>query len=127
MTFALDLAEDLRASLDPTLLDRLLANLLDNAVEHGDTGGVVRVSLVARGEELVLTVANPARGAPPDVAERAFDPFWQGDSARSAVGRHAGLGLALCRRIADQVGGTIDATRGDDDAFTVRLVLPRAA
>ncbi len=54
----------------------------------------------------------------------AFDAFWRSDDARSAVGRHAGLGLALCLQLVELLAGTITAS-GDDGRFRVTVVLPR--
>ena len=70
-----------------------------------------------------LCITNPAANAPPELAERCFDAFWRADSARTTTGRHAGLGLALCQRIAQQLGARIDA-RLTDGRFSVTLHFP---
>ncbi len=66
--------------------------------------------LLAPGGAIVIVVENAASDAPTDVAKHALDAFWRADSARSDVGRHSGLGLALCQRIVDELEGTIDIT-----------------
>ena len=72
---------------------------------------------------LALTVSNSGCTLPASAAAQVFDRFWRGDSARSAVGVHCGLGLALCRKLASAQGGTITATIADG-RFTVALHLP---
>ncbi len=104
------------ARSDPVLLRRLVENLVDNAVAHADAGSTVE----ATWGDGALVVANAASDAPADVAERAFEAFWRADAARSATGRHAGLGLALCRRVADALGAGLDASLEDG---TFRVVL----
>ncbi|MFG0316710.1 MAG: ATP-binding protein, partial [Planctomycetota bacterium JB042] len=69
-------------------------------------------------------VGNDAAGLPADAGARAFETFWRADAAREA-GAHVGLGLPLCRRIAERLGGAIDATSADG-RFVVTLRLPAA-
>jgi signal transduction histidine kinase len=108
---------------DAGRLGLLLTNLLGNAVDHGDVGGIVEVSLKPAGKLLRLTVSNPASEATAITAERAFDAFWRGDSARHETALHSGLGLTLCRRLATSLGGELRA-RQQAGQFTVTLTLP---
>lgn len=100
---------DFAVATDEALLARVLENLLENAVTYADAGGEVQVEVVGEGSAWSLAVSNPASSAPPEIATRAFDAFWRADAARSSVGKHAGLGLALCRRIVERSGGRIAA------------------
>ena len=59
-----------------------------------------------------------------ELVRHAFDAFWRSDDARTAVGRHAGLGLALCQQLVELLSGTITAS-GDSGRFCVTIVLPR--
>jgi len=111
---------------DMPLFRRVLHNLFENAVSYAEADS----SIVLEGgstEEggVTLSIANRVGDVPEDLAERAFDAFWRADSSRSATGRHAGLGLALCRRIVNTLGGTIEASC-TDGCFTVTLSLPPA-
>jgi two-component system sensor histidine kinase QseC len=105
------------ASTDSAKLQLVLNNLLDNAVSYVDAGGTIRVE-VALG---AITISNTGCTLAPADAERVFDRFWRGDAARSAR-IHAGLGLALCKKLVTLLGGTIDA-RVDDGSFVVVVTL----
>jgi signal transduction histidine kinase len=113
---------------DADALDRLLVNLLDNAVRHAASR--VCVSVRDDGGWAVLTVADDGPGIPAEDAERAFGRFARLDQARARAGGQgtgeegAGLGLAIVRSTAEAHGGT--ASLGDAKPglrVTVRLPL----
>jgi signal transduction histidine kinase len=79
---------------DPILLERLIANLLENAVKFSDAGAAVTV----RYDRASLTVHNHGQAIPPDALERVVDPFVQADASRAGDG--FGLGLAIVTSIA---------------------------
>jgi signal transduction histidine kinase len=105
---------------DRRLLGRILSNVFDNAVAHADDGGTIEIGASVEGETLRMTVTNPASDAPPDVAKKAFDALWRGDASRTEVGRHAGLGLSICKRIARLLDAEIEASYVDG-RFTVTI------
>jgi heavy metal sensor kinase len=107
---------------DPRLLRRVLDNLFDNAVRHTPDGGTVRVA-VERGDMWNITVSDTGAGIPPDQRLRLFERFARGDAARARATGGAGLGLALCRAIADLHGGsiTLDEDHGGGARFRLRL------
>lgn len=90
---------------DRTLLDRLVANLLDNAIRHART--VVAVTLHAEPREVVLTVSDDGSGVPAGVRERIFERFARLDEARDRDSGGAGLGLAIVREAATAHGGRV--------------------
>jgi two-component system heavy metal sensor histidine kinase CusS len=108
---------------DAGLLRMLANNLLANAVAYTDAGGRVSVRAATDGRACKLTVANDAAGVTPADAARAFDRFWRGDAARTDAGVRCGLGLSLCRKLTDVLGGTIAAT-SDHRTFSVTVTLP---
>jgi two-component system heavy metal sensor histidine kinase CusS len=108
---------------DTGLLRRVLDNLLDNSVSYADAGSVITASAMPVGRQLRLTVENACRDAHPEQARRAVEPFWQGDPGRGQTGRHAGLGLALCKRIAEALGGKLEVEAGGG-RFAVSVTLP---
>jgi signal transduction histidine kinase len=111
---------------DPEDLRRLLSNLLDNAVRFTPRGGTVQVRTVAAGSTAILTVRDTGTGIVPADLERVFDRFFKADRARTHGGgsRSGGLGLAICRSIAEACGGTISITSRVGTGTTVTVRLP---
>jgi two-component system, sensor histidine kinase len=109
---------------DPTRLEQVVTNLLDNAVKYTPAGGRVDVTIVTDGADAVLTVRDTGIGIAPDVLPSIFDLFVQGNPtvARSEGG--LGLGLTIVKRLVELHGGTVSAAsagpqRGSE--FVVRL------
>ncbi len=107
---------------DPNQLRQVLLNLLFNALDAQPRGGEIRIGVrlnqpVHGGSELVLTMADAGPGIAPGVADRIFEPFV------STKESGLGLGLSICRRIAESHGGTLTATdrKGGGAIFTLRL------
>jgi two-component system, OmpR family, sensor kinase len=94
-------------------LDRAAGNLVRNARRHGR--GMVTITTRRDADRALLTVADEGPGLAPEEAERAFERFWRGPSAR---GDGSGLGLAIVRSIAERHGGRV---RVDGAAFTIEL------
>lgn len=114
---------DLRVRTDPVLLRRILANLLENARLYGDPGARIVVRGCIDEEGVRIVVENALAYPPPELAERCFEAFWRADPSRRDTGRHAGLGLPLCRKIARRLGGALEA-KVQGDRFAVTLTLP---
>lgn len=116
---------------DQARLERVLANLLDNATKYSPDGGeiVVRVGRTedAGGEWAVLTVSDPGIGIPADDLPYLFTRFRRGGNVGGIAG--AGIGLAGALQIVQQHGGTIGAEsiEGRGSTFTIRLPLPAGA
>lgn len=107
---------------DATLLQRLLRNLLENAVRHGD--GPVWVEVAQEGAEARITVSDHGPGVPPAERERVFEPFYRPAGHGEDRGGW-GLGLALVRQIATHHGGRVrcDAETDGGSRFVVHLAL----
>jgi signal transduction histidine kinase len=99
---ALSFTADLHA--DPKLLRRILANLIDNAVQHARPGGTVTVVLSPRAGHAQLRVSDDGPGVPPELRESVFEPFKQ-LAPTNALGR--GLGLTFCKLAVAAHGGRI--------------------
>lgn len=119
--------EDLTIEGDALLLERLLANLLSNA-RRACPEGQVEVSARAQGSAVVIAVEDEGPGIAPEDRSMIFDPFTRLDAARARDHGGVGLGLYLCRQIAEAHGGTIAAEDRGDRARGARLAvrLPRA-
>lgn len=105
---------------DPTKLRRIVANLLSNASVYTEEGGWVEVA--SRPDEgLWLEVRDSGPPIPDEQLPRLFDRFWRADEARTAVGTHAGVGLALVRTLANLLGcEVVAANEGPVVCFSVR-------
>ncbi len=106
---------------DAAMLQRLLANLIDNAIKYTPTGGRVRVGVTCDGESARLEVEDNGTGIATEDHARVFERFFRGDRSRSQEG--AGLGLSLALAIARAHGGDISLTSRPEQGslFTVRL------
>lgn len=92
---------------DAVLLERVLANLLENAAKYTPPGTLVTLSGWRDGDAIVVEVADEGPGLPPGEVDHLFDKFTRGDRETSTPG--VGLGLAICRAILQAHGGHISA------------------
>ena len=92
-------------------LERLLRNLLDNAVRHSPEGGLVRVEARSDGDRVHISVLDEGPGVPPEERDRVFDPFFRAASERRRDDG-SGLGLAIVREIARVHGGDVTVEQG---------------
>ncbi len=84
--------EDVWVRADPDAIDRVLANLVQNAMQYSPPGGRVDVSVVRRGDRAIVAVTDQGPGIPEDELPRIWTRFYKADKARTA---HAGTGLGL--------------------------------
>jgi len=119
--FRLDLRAGNAFHLPRTVLDRLVTNLVDNALEHG--APPVDISTGKRNDEWFITVRDYGDGIPPERLDDARKPFVRLDPARAGDG-HCGLGLAIVVRLAHELGGRCDIGNAADGGLTVRIVIP---
>jgi len=108
---------------DGVLLERLVANLLDNAERYNITGGTIAISTTVRGGTSVLRVVNTGTVVPADMVERLFLPFTRLGDRTGHDG--FGLGLALVSSIAAVHGGTVNATAVPAGGLDITVRLPR--
>lgn len=114
---------------DSLRIRQILVNLLSNAIKFTDSGQVtLRVCSESEpgGASLVVRVADTGPGIPASDHERIFDRFERLDSSSSRMHPGKGLGLAICRRLLDLIGGEIavESEVGSGSCFTIRLWLP---
>ena len=113
---------------DPTRLEQVVVNLLNNAAKYSENGGHIRLSAGREGDDIVIRVKDAGIGIAPEKLPEMFQLFNQADhsSARSEGG--LGIGLAIVKKLVELHGGTITATSeglGKGSEFTVRLPAAR--
>ncbi len=108
---------------DPGLIDLVLINLLDNAVNYSADGGRVEVGLEDLGDKVKISVKDNGMGIPPRDITRIFERFYRVDKARTRKTGGTGLGLSIVKHIAENLNGqvAVESTEGRGSAFYVTL------
>ena len=106
---------------DPAMLERVVGNLVDNAVKHSPAGGTITIELVS-GNTVALTVRDQGPGVAPADQPQLFNRFFRGDS-RQGESKGTGLGLAIAKAAAEAHGGRLEFV-GNDPGAVFRLILP---
>ena len=109
---------------DPSRLAQILSNLLNNAAKFTRHGGRIALAAALAGDEVVIEVRDDGMGLAPEMLERIFEPFVQGDPSLTRHTGGLGIGLSLVRTLAEMHGGTVSAASdgpGRGARFTVRL------
>ena len=116
-------AQPVPALMEPDLMETVCLNLLDNARKAMEGGGDLLLEGLSEEGRPVIRVTDSGKGIPAEELERVTEAFYMVDKSRSRAQGGAGLGLALCRRIVDLHGGTLEleSTPGQGTRVTVRL------
>lgn len=118
--------EEVTAEVDSRRVERILRNLLANAVDHGE-GHPVRLILAADDHAVALSVRDYGVGLRPGEAELVFNRFWRADPSRNRRTGGTGLGLAISHEDARLHGGWLEAWGEPGCGSCFRLTLPRVA
>ncbi|MCV2394145.1 MtrAB system histidine kinase MtrB [Actinotalea sp. M2MS4P-6] len=119
-------ADPVVADVDPRRVERVLRNLLVNAIEHAEAKPV-EVKLAADRRALAVTVRDHGVGMTPEEAAHVFDRFWRADPARTRTTGGTGLGLAISIEDAHLHGGRLEAWGRPGEGAVFRLTLPLRA
>lgn len=118
--------ESARIAILPTEIGSVMENLLGNALRHGPSGTICEVRLFKRGLHAELSVADQGPGIPDDLKERVFERFFRADEGRSREAGGFGIGLAVCRRIVGDRGGSAKVEDCTPTGARLRVDLPLA-
>jgi two-component system heavy metal sensor histidine kinase CusS len=120
---SLDLAASpgLTATLDRTLFQRAVGNLIENSLAHTSSGGKIRLEALRNNGALLVSVADDGCGIPVEHLSRVFNRFHRVDAARSQTDGGTGLGLAIVKSVATLHGGNaqIESTIGQGTCVTL--------
>ena len=116
--------EGVDCAFNPSLMSRVIQNLLQNAYKYGKDNGHIGLSLFKDGDQAVLRVQDDGIGIAPEDLDKVWQRFWQADLSRSEDGG-SGLGLAMVKEIAQFHHGSVqvESSLGEGSSFTVRLPL----
>ena len=131
ITLETEIAPELSGSYlsDPGRLRQILQNLIGNALKfthHGSISvqAIMKTDPDGLGRKLHLSVSDTGIGIPPEICERLFEPFVQADASTARLYGGSGLGLSICHRLTDLMGGSIGVTSTPGSGSTFTVVLP---
>ena len=113
----------------PDKIQRVLSNLVDNAIKYAESGVCVTLRAWRIGDEIRINIHNSGSYIPQDVLPRLFESFYRGEGSRMRSddgARGTGLGLAIARGFIEAHGGSIWATSAKDKGTTFSFSLPQA-
>jgi signal transduction histidine kinase len=109
---------------DPILLERLVSNLIDNALRYNLTHGRLRVATETRDGKAVLSVVNTGPVVPATEVERLFEPFQRSGADRTGHREGVGLGLSIVRAIADAHDATVEIRPQPEGGLDIKVAFP---
>ena len=109
---------------DIGMIERVLENMIENAIHHTPAGGAVRIELDADAEHVLVRISDTGRGIAPEDLAQVFDRYYRVDRSEFGSAGNAGLGLAITRRIVELHGGRIDVDSAPGVGTTFRFDLP---
>jgi two-component system phosphate regulon sensor histidine kinase PhoR len=118
-----DVAENARALGDPDGVERMVLNLVDNAIKYGSPRGRVRVVAASADGWVEISVTDDGPGIESRHLSRLFERFYRVDPGRSSADGGSGLGLAIVKNLAESMGGRVgvESEIGRGTTFSVRL------
>ena len=123
---------DVARTLPPLQTDegkvlQIISNLVDNAFKYSPSGAPVRVQAERDGEGVTIAVTDAGPGIPDEAAEKVFERFYQVDQSSTREVGGTGLGLYICRRLAEALGGRVWIERSSPEGSTFSLWVPLEA
>ncbi len=123
--FHLELLEDvLWLDIDPSFFERILNNLVHNALKFSPQGGTIKVRLQKINDRVIITISDQGRGISSANQEKIFDRFYQIDTSPTRRSGGTGIGLALAKDLVTLLHGKISVTSGLGTGSTFTITLP---
>ncbi len=128
VSLSVDPARELpRVSCDVGLIERVLTNLIENALKYTPRGGVVRVGFAERGDAVQVAVADTGTGIDPQDLPHIFERFYRADKSRDRSTGGAGLGLAIARQVVELHGSVLEVESRPGEGARFAFSLPSSA
>jgi len=127
IALAIDAEQRSEVSLPADDAETLCSNLIMNGLQHTQAGGRLSASVVTHGDAAILQVSDNGEGIPADALPHVFERFYRADSSRARTSGGAGLGLSICKAIAERGGGSIGLQSSPGSGTTVIVSLPLIA
>lgn len=113
------------AILDRDKMEKVLLNLIFNALKFTGVGGVIKVEGELHGDQLQIKVSDSGAGIPADKVPFIFDRFWQVDNSSQRKHRGVGIGLALVKEFVEVQGGSVSVESVEGEGTTFTILLPQ--
>lgn len=125
--FSADTLTDYQIVSDPRILERVLINLLDNAIRYSEMGTTIEITKeVVSSARLCIAVKDHGRGIPADLLSRLFTKYTTGEMIQVGASRSFGLGLTFCKWAMEAQQGDISITSEEGKGTTVTILIPLA-
>ncbi|WP_114327279.1 ATP-binding protein [Candidatus Colwellia aromaticivorans] len=117
-------AEDVTFKHSSSLIEQAIINLLNNAIKYSDGNSVIKITVIKKNNEIIISVADQGSGIPEEYLSRLFERFYRVDKARSRQLGGTGLGLSIVKHIALAHKGTVTVTSEINKGSIFSLILP---
>ena len=120
---------EVSVEVDADKLEKILNNLVSNAIKYSNNGGAVRLAVDRKNDQFSFAVKDTGKGIHPSEREKIFNRFYQSNLVTAVEGGGTGVGLALSRELAELLGGNLDVESelGEGSVFTLSLPMTEIA
>ena len=118
--------EELYCDIDVEQLERIILNILSNAIKYNKVNGNIDVVVKDKNEEVHIEVSDTGVGIPKDKVDIIFDRFERFENKNAAIKEGSGIGLSIVKKLVDALGGKIEIKSEVDKGTTVRLIFKKS-
>ena len=118
--------EELYCDIDIDQMERIMLNILSNAIKYNKVNGNIDVVVKDKNEEVHIEVSDTGVGIPKDKVDIIFDRFERFDNKNAAIKEGSGIGLSIVKKLVDALGGKIEIKSEVDKGTTVRLIFKKS-